>query len=261
MANITPPYADPGRASFEELDTYLQNYLLAGSHPEMAPAYPFKLPYDANYAQFTVLGLNASDELVPATYGAAPSAATGTLTFSGVGTAADTITIGNRVYTLVAALTAANQVLIGANVTASAANLAAAINGAAGEGTTYGTGTAPNAQVSATSSAGVVTITARETGDDGNEIATTESGSGTAFGATTLTGGKDSSGVRAIGVLAHAASRGASPAAAANGIVWYSGNFNMDALVWDESFDTDAKKASAFFGAPTPTNIIIGKRG
>ena len=46
-----------------------------------------------------------------------------------------------------------------------------------------------------------------------------------------------------------------------NGQVWYSGCFNMDALVWDASYNTDAEKAAAFAGAPTPTTIIVAKRG
>lgn len=142
MANVTPPYADPGRAAFQELDTYLQNYLLAGSHPELAPAYSFPVALDADYDQFTVVGLNADRELVPAVV--------------------DTVTPANS--------------------------------------------------------------------------------------------------IQAIGVLAHAVSRGSTGAPAVNGQVWYSGCFNQDALVWDASFDTDAKKQAAFHGAPTPTNIIVAKR-
>lgn len=142
MATIKPPYADPGRAAFEELDTYLQNHLLAGSHPELAPAYSFPLPLNANYAQFTVLGLNAAGELVPAVRGSANAA------------------------------------------------------------------------------------------DD----------------------------VKAMGVLAHAVSRGGTGSAAVNGQIFYQGCFNQDALVWGASFSTDAHKQAAFRGSPTPTNIIVAKR-
>lgn len=42
---------------------------------------------------------------------------------------------------------------------------------------------------------------------------------------------------------------------------FYSGNFNPDALVWDDSFDTEEKKMLAFNGAPTPTQISLRKRG
>ncbi len=136
MPTITPPYNDPGRASFEVLDTYMQNFLLAGMHPELKPAYSFPLPNNANYAQFSVVGLNETGQLVMATQGAL--------------------------------------------------------------------------------------------------------------------------GVKPIGVLAHAASLGAS--GTGTGVVWYSGCFNQDALVWHASFDTDAKKQAAFHGAPTPTTIIVAQR-
>ena len=52
----------------------------------------------------------------------------------------------------------------------------------------------------------------------------------------------------------------------ANGVVQKvglirAGNFNLDALNWHASFDTDAKKLAAFEGAPTPTNIVLQKVG
>ena len=141
MATVKVPYADPGVAAFEVLDTYTQEFLLAGNHPELAPAYSFPLDNSTSFAQFSVVGLDASG------------------------------------------------------------NLALAVTGSV---------------------------------DPANDI-------------------------QAIGVLAHSASLGAS--GTGTGQVWYSGCFNMDALVWDVSFDTDAKKEAAFRGAPTPTNIIVAKRG
>lgn len=36
------------------------------------------------------------------------------------------------------------------------------------------------------------------------------------------------------------------------------GHFNGDKLVWHATYDTDAKRAAAFEGAPTPTQIVIG---
>lgn len=41
--------------------------------------------------------------------------------------------------------------------------------------------------------------------------------------------------------------------------VYRGGNFNPDRLVWDATYDTDAKKAKAFEGAPSPTQIVITK--
>lgn len=140
MATITPPYADPGRASFEVLDDYKQNFLLAGNHPELKPAYSFRLAPNLTLAQFSVVGLNSSGLLVLATYNATPASA-----------------------------------------------------------------------------------------------------------------------IKPIGVLAHACVSGASDVV--NGPVWYSGAFNMDALVWDDTWTSDALKEAAFRGSPTPTTIIIAKRG
>jgi hypothetical protein len=251
MATFAPPYADPGRASFEVLDTYIQNNLLAGNHPELKQAYSFALPNSVSYEQFSVVGLNATGKLVMATEGVDPAAATGALTFSNTGTANDTITVGQVVYTLVAAADEEGEVTIGGSAALSAAAFAAAINGDANN--------APHPDVSATVASAVVTLTARQIGSLGNQIATTESGTHTSFAAATLTGGRDQGGVKAIGVLAHAASLGAS--GAGTGQVWYSGCFDMDALVWDASFDTDAKKEAAFRGSPTPTTIIVAKRG
>jgi hypothetical protein len=260
MANVTIPYADPGRASFEEMDTYLQGFLLAGNHPQLAPAYGFPMPASTSFAQFSVLGLDANNKLAMATEGGGEGVrATGAITFSGVGTAADTVTIGTRTYTLVAAPDAADEILIGASAAATANNLMAAINGAAGEGTTYGTDTVPHQEVSARLNASaVIGLIAHEVGTAGNAIATTESGTGASFAAVTLTGGLNTGGVKARFVLAHAATLGAS--GEANGQCFYQGNFNSDALVWHESFTTDAQKAAAFFGAPTPTNIIVAAR-
>lgn len=116
--------------------------------------------------------------------------AAGTLTFGANAAATKKVTIGTRVYTFVAALTAANQVLIGASASASLDNLIAAINAAAGAGTTYGTGTVANALGTAAAGAGdtlVFTTTALHS--SGNAIATTTDVASAAWGAATLAGG------------------------------------------------------------------------
>ncbi len=41
--------------------------------------------------------------------------------------------------------------------------------------------------------------------------------------------------------------------------VYRTGHWDMDALVWDASYDTDAKKKAAFEGSLSPT-IFIGKK-
>lgn len=42
--------------------------------------------------------------------------------------------------------------------------------------------------------------------------------------------------------------------------VYRSGHWNMDALVWPASFDTDAKKKAAFEGSLSPTIFISKKK-
>lgn len=260
METTNIPYADPGRASFEQIGDWSQNFLLGGAYPAMEPAFSFDLPNNCNYPQFAVLGLDSNKKLQWATEGYSPGVrASAVATFTGVGTADETITIGDRVYTLKAAVTAANHVLIGASAAATAANLVAAVNGGAGEGTVYGTGTVPHQNVSARSNgAGVVGLVAQDEGTAGNALASTETSTALSFGGATFAGGLDSAGIKAAFVLAHAASLGAS--GSAKGQCWYTGNYNPAALVWHSSFQTDAQKADAFRGAPTPTNILITKR-
>ena len=120
------------------------------------------------------------------------SAATGTLTFTANPTAGDTVTIGAKAYTFRAAVTTiANEVKIGVSASASLDNLIAAVNGAAGSGTTYGSLTSASTQVIAAAGAGdTLTLTAVTKGTAGNAIVTTETftGAGNLFGAATLTG-------------------------------------------------------------------------
>lgn len=69
MATITPPYADPGIAAFEELDTYVQNNLLAGNDPVLKPAYSYPLDNSTTFDQFSVVGLDASGNIALAITG------------------------------------------------------------------------------------------------------------------------------------------------------------------------------------------------
>lgn len=124
-----------------------------------------------------------------------------TLTAAGQPSANDTVSIGTagkeKVYKFVAALTApavANEVVISAvNASGSLDNLIAAINGAAGAGTTYGTGTVAHTEVDAVAGDGdTVTITAKAYGVAGNLIACTcPVGTALSFGNAKLVGGVD----------------------------------------------------------------------
>ncbi len=93
------------------------------------------------------------------------TASTLTLTSTGTQANADTVTVNGHIYTFVTALTGgagvADEVLVGGTVQQSLANLAAAVNTAAGgAGVTYGTPTVKNADFSATSNATTITFTA-----------------------------------------------------------------------------------------------------
>jgi hypothetical protein len=127
---------------------------------------------------------------------AVSTAATGVLTITSGQNAGndETVVIGARTYTFKTALTgAANEVLIGADRSASGANLAAAINAGSGAGTTYGTGTVAHADVTAANASGVVTITAKLKGTAANSIATTETMAEGAWGASTMASGANAS--------------------------------------------------------------------
>jgi hypothetical protein len=79
-------------------------------------------------------------------------------------------------------------VLIGADADGTLDNLEAAINGAAGEGTTYGTGTVAHPLVSAENQ-GDDTLDITTLVQNGDTIATTETGDDTAWGAATVQSG------------------------------------------------------------------------
>lgn len=82
------------------------------------------------------------------------------------------------------------------------------------------------------------------------------------FEVVTLTAGKlakaTASGTKAIGIVSQAV-KGNADGTTTVPVLW-SGCFNPDALVWDASFDTLAKKENAFFGAPTPTTVLLRER-
>ena len=122
-------------------------------------------------------------------------AATGTITTDETLVAnGATVLIGTTTYTYKTALTAepvAYEVLIGGNYTEMLNNLAAAINGTAGEGSTYSTGTVAHPLVTAGAvHNGAFTVTAKTVGFAGN-VDSTSSDAHFAWGAGTLIGGID----------------------------------------------------------------------
>jgi flagellin len=123
------------------------------------------------------------------------SFATGTLVLTGNPTAADTVKIGSTTYTFqnAGSVSAANDVAIGSTVQDTLNNLEAAVNGGAGAGTLYGTGTVANADATITSvNAGSAVVQASTAGTAGNSVAVAASLTGSIGGwansATDLSG-------------------------------------------------------------------------
>lgn len=119
-------------------------------------------------------GLTSGSELGPS--GSAPSvavsiegqavAASGTITFSGVGQALDTVLINGVTFTARASGATGNEWNVGASASASASALAAAITASA---------TAlVSAHVTASAASGVVTITSKFSGVQGNAVTIAE---------------------------------------------------------------------------------------
>lgn len=124
---------------------------------------------------------------------AAALTATSTLTLTGNAVAAETVTIGDIVYTWRAAVsTIANEVKIGATASDSLDNLIAAITAGAGSGTVYGSLTTANPLATAAAGAGDTMIaSAVAAGALGNGVATTETMTNGSWSSATTTGGKN----------------------------------------------------------------------
>lgn len=118
-------------------------------------------------------------------------AATATLTSSGNFTDTQTVTIGGKTYTSQTSLTNVDgNFAIGADRTASHANLMAAVNLGSGAGTAYAAAMTINTQVKATAATATTTVfAAKLKGTIGNQIATTETQTNAAFGGAVMSGG------------------------------------------------------------------------
>lgn len=147
----------------------------------------FQAGHVGAFWQLTHRRENAFVELAPTS---AAVAATGVLTFTGISVAAQTVTIGSRVYTWAASVTTtAGTVRIGANQAESMANLVAAINGGAGAGSLYGSQTAPHADVTAAVVGSTVVVTARKPGTGAHSIALTDTMSNASWDSVFMSGG------------------------------------------------------------------------
>ena len=259
MANDnTIPHGKPGVASFESETYGNSGEPRFGDTPSPTLARMVTAGADLDLKLYSVVSLIAG-VLALAVSGSAAGAATGTVTFSvAVASAAETVTIGGRVYTFRAAVDEiADEVLAGSTFTESAENLVAAINAtAAGSGTTFGSLTTQNTDVRATLSGAVITLHALDAGDEGNGIALAKSGTNIAVSGATLSGGDDDADIKPYGVLA-------APVVMLNGEtmsvpIYVGGHWNVDALTWDDTFASDEAKMRAFEGSLNP-GILVSK--
>jgi hypothetical protein len=118
--------------------------------------------------------------------------ASGTITFTGVPIAAETITVNAKIYTFIAAVAVrtpgSRQINLGTDEDTTAANVVAVVNEVeAWDG---------SQQVRAAAVAGVVTITAVAEGTGGNAFTLAESATTTAVSGAVLSGGNATGGVK-----------------------------------------------------------------
>lgn len=125
----------------------------------------------------------------------APVAGTGVYTLSGLPLENETVSIDGVTYTFKAVILTANDILLGVSASACLDNLIAAINGAGGAGTTYGTGTAVHPTVTAAVGAGdTMGVTAKTAGASSSLIETSDMLTNGFWTTPTLVGGVDDNG-------------------------------------------------------------------
>jgi hypothetical protein len=185
-----------------------------------------------NLAAKQIVAMNEDGELVA--WAPTTGAATGLLTFTGVGTANDTVTINGQAITLVAASAATYEATIGGTATLTAQAVKTIINA---HPDVFG--------VVASGAAAALTLTAIEPGVAGNSITTAESGTNTTIGAVTLTGGSEETEAKPYGVLIEAIN--ATSVAKTGATCYHGGVFNHAALTWPAGLTTFAARKLALY--------------
>lgn len=147
---------------------------------------------DANDIYINIPIVNNADSAVFKIAIAGDTTPTGVLTGDNMANATEgaTVTIGDVVYTLTATVLLPNDVLIDSTADATLTNLVNAVNGGAGEGTKYGTGTVANPYVTAGSvTSHAITFTAVEDSAAENAVVTTTDEATYSWGDSTLADG------------------------------------------------------------------------
>lgn len=231
MATFTPTYPNM-LAGGMDTDTVLLPFDLWAGESDLVTSQGTAAE---NLVQFQVVTYDAQNRIT-AWLGAGGAAGTQTVTFSSAVPAnGDSVTINGQAITFRTSPVATYDLAIPGSLALAASTVRDLVN--AHEDVFNAT---------ATSSGGVVTLSAANTGEAGNTVTVAKSGTNIAVGGATLAGGTDPA-ARPIGFMAQ-------PAVAAGPAVFYTGGVpNHKALVWPASVSTlDARKA-AFAG----TNITI----
>lgn len=254
------PYGRPGVAEFE-------SQTLGGPRePRFGEGVPTTTHHTVNIAGEVDWPIHAVVSLVNgvmamATAGPAAGRASGTITISSTGpTNGQVLEVGDITYTFVTALsedpTVPNQIVLHATPATLAARVADAINGVVGDFVSVGT--VANPLVSASAAAAVVTVLANVAGVQGNDIMFDSNGTNVALlpNDDSLGGGTDDLALRPFGILA--APVQTTGADTMTLPVYREGHWDMDALIWDESYVNDEMKRRAFEGGRSP-NIFVSK--
>jgi hypothetical protein len=223
------PYPELGLASFDQLDTWTQSFLLAGSDPELLSYSGFAFEQNQNLPIYTVVGFNARKKLVPATVGLANTTFVENATVNAGGT-------GGTPGAVVVTGTTGTGTKFQANGIISAGGVLTSITSMQVEGVYTVNPTSLTAEpVTGGGLTGATLALTMETQETDTEVIVasfvTTQAMVTPVGNDTIT----------------------AP-------VWFSGCFNIRALNYDSSFTTDQEKYRAFLGAPSPTQIIVRKR-